>query len=126
MNALPGTPEHDALLRAFRAAIDRQIAADIATEAAAADALRREVLPRVRAAVDEVRRAGGCERVWLFGSFAWGDPTAESDIDVLVEGDVDELGYQIGKATRREVHAIALAEAPPSLVERCLADGVPL
>ncbi len=126
MTALPGTPEHDALLRAFRAAVDRKIAADIAAEAAAADALRREILPLVRAAVAEVRQTGACQRVWLFGSFAWGEPIAESDIDVLVEGDADEVGYQIGKATRREVHAIALAEAPPSLVERCLADGVSL
>lgn len=126
MNAALGTPEHDALLAAMRERVRAKIRNDIAREVAAADALRAAVVPIVATTVATAREAGHCQRVWLFGSFVWGRPTDASDIDLLVEGDADEVAYHVGRATSRDVHAHALATAPASLVERCVADGLVL
>lgn len=126
VNAIPGTPAHDALLAAFRARVDATIAADIAREEAAAEVLRAAVVPVVRAVVARARDEGVCRRVWLFGSFAWGQPSEGSDIDLLVEGDEDELAYRVGAATLRAVHALDLDAAPASLRDRCTSDGVAL
>lgn len=126
MNATLGTPEHDALLAAMRERVRAKIRKDIAREVAAADALRAAVVPVVATTVTAAREAGHCRRVWMFGSFVWGRPTDASDIDLLVEGDPDEVAYLVGRATSRDVHAHALAGAPASLIERCVADGLSL
>ncbi len=105
-----------------RAKIDN----DLARERATSEALRAAVVPVVRTAIAAARHDGHCQRVWLFGSFVWGHPTEASDIDLLVEGDADEVAYRVGQTTSRDVHAHALDEAPESLVSRCLTDGLPL
>jgi predicted nucleotidyltransferase len=38
----------------------------------------------IQEAVDEIVRGFGPERVILFGSYAWGAPTPNSDVDLLV------------------------------------------
>ena len=114
------------LLHALRARVDAKIRADLAAEEQAATALRAQVLEAVRGAVEEARSEGPCGRVWLFGSFAWGQPGERSDVDLLVEGDDVALARRIEQASGREVHAIRMAEAPASLRERVLAHGVPL
>lgn len=126
MNAVLGTPEHDALLAAMRRRARAKIAKDIAREVAAAEALRVAIIPVVRDTVASARHDGCCQRVWLFGSFVWGNPTDGSDIDLLVEGDADEVAYRVGLASSRDVHAHALDKAPAELVTRCLADGLAL
>lgn len=114
------------LLRAFRERVDAKIRADLAAEEQTAQALREQVLAAVRGAVEAARREGPCGRVWLFGSFAWGQPGERSDIDLLVEGDDTELARRVERACGRDVHAIRMAEAPASLRERVLAHGLPL
>ena len=117
------------LLAAFGRAIRAKIRKDLADEARRATALREQVVPAVRQAVEAARTAGLCRRTWLFGSFAgglWGQPGAHSDIDLLVEGDEDAVAALVARAARREVHALSLARAPTSLTERAMSDGLPL
>lgn len=69
----------------FRRAVDAQIDRELAEEAAVATRLRNRVLPLLRDAVREARTAGMCGDVWLFGSYAWGAPREDSDVDLLVD-----------------------------------------
>src|SRR5436190_19510595 len=103
------------LLHALRERVDAKIRADLAAEEQAGQALREQVLAAVRGAVEEARSEGPCGRVWLFGSFAWGQPGERSDVDLMVEGDDEALARRVEQASGREVHAIRMAEAPASL-----------
>jgi predicted nucleotidyltransferase len=114
------------LLQALRERVDAKIRADLAAEERAAQALRQQVLAAVRGAVEEARSEEPCGRVWLFGSFAWGQPGERSDVDLLVEGDDGALARRVEQATGRDVHAMRLSEAPASLRDRVLAHGLPL
>lgn len=112
----------------LRSAIHARLEDDVATERAAADALRVEVVPRVRAAVVAARTDGRCERAWLFGSFAWDFPDERSDVDLLVERCDDTFGLAsfVARACGRDVHVIDVETAPASLRDRVLRDGHPL
>lgn len=76
------------------------------------------MVPRVAAVVAEARASGLCRAVWLFGSFAWDAPREGCDLDLLVDGDAEAVAARVRRACGREVHAIALAEAPDSLRAR--------
>jgi predicted nucleotidyltransferase len=117
-----------ALLEAFREAARAKILRDIERERADAEIFRDEALGPLRVEVERLRSAGRCHRVWLFGSYAWGAPTAASDLDLLIESDDDPfaLAAEIGVATRRMVHVVPYQEAPPSLIERAVSEGMPL
>lgn len=112
----------------FRARVIERIEADLAREHAESEQLRAEVVPRVVAAVAAARADGLCGRAWLFGSFAWGKPTAHSDVDLLVEGctSPDGLAGRLWLELERPVHVVQLEHAPASLVERGTADGMAL
>jgi predicted nucleotidyltransferase len=125
-NAAAAGASQDELLRAFRLRVDEKILADLAAEERTAQTLRQEVLASLGRAVQRAREDGWRGRVWLFGSFAWGQPNERSDIDLLVEGDERTLARRVSELVRREVHALKLAEAPASLKERVLADGLAL
>ena len=116
------------LLSAFGRSVRAKIASDVEAERSVAEALRRELIPIVRGEIARLRAGGHCRRGWLFGSFAWGEPTEASDLDLLVETESDPLvlAAEIGRATRRMVHVVALHEAPASLVERARSGGIPL
>lgn len=60
------------------------------------------------AAVAALRAKGKLSRAWLFGSYAWGQPTAASDLDVMVEGTDDPfaLAAEIGAAVKLDVHVV--------------------
>ena len=49
---------------------------------------RRTLTPDVQAAIDDVVERLVAEfhpeQIWLFGSYAWGEPTADSDLDFVV------------------------------------------
>lgn len=74
--------------------------------------------------------AYGARRVWLFGSLVAGSPTASSDVDLAVEG-LPGSAYFSALADlmhlfRGPVDLVRLEEAPESLRERVLAEGVEL
>ena len=46
----------------------------------------------IQGSVDEFRKLGA-RRVGLFGSFAWGEARADSDVDVYVEFEDDKRTY---------------------------------
>ena len=110
-----------------RAALETA-ARQIAEEHATGERARSAVVARLRAIVVALREKGLVERVWLFGSYAWGLPQEGSDVDVLVEGCADSfaLAAEIGAAVGRDVHVIARRSAPPSLVARVDAEGIAL
>lgn len=124
--AAPSDESTEELLAAFRRRIDAKIRSDLDEEDCAAQALRQEVLTTLRSEVEKAREQGLSARIWLFGSFAWGRPGPTSDIDLLVEGDDAWVAGAIARATRREVHAIHVDEAPPGLAERVVTEGIPL
>lgn len=101
------------------------IEADLAREKEQAEALRASVVLAVAERVALARREGRCARAWLFGSFAWGEPTEGSDVDILVEGCADPDGFaaEVWRHVERAVHVVELERAPASLVERVLESG---
>jgi predicted nucleotidyltransferase len=111
----------------FREAVRSRIAEELEREARDAAAARAAVLPRVREAVAEGRARGECGRVILFGSFAWGEPREGSDIDLLIEDERDgKISSAVAMRTLRLVHAVPWPEAPESLRERALREGIEL
>ncbi|MEZ4266087.1 MAG: nucleotidyltransferase domain-containing protein [Myxococcota bacterium] len=106
----------------------RKIEADLERERAEAEALRARVLPPLRAVIGRLRGEGRCGEVWLFGSFAWGAPTPRSDVDLLVADadDVFAVAGDVAAAVGRDVLAIPFEDAPESLRQRALADGLAL
>ena len=67
-----------------------------------------------------------CGEVLFFGSCAWGQPTEQSDVDLLVAGDADELAWRLAQAIACEVDAWRVEDAPPTLVARARAEGIAL
>lgn len=111
----------------FRAAARRKIAAELERERAEAEQLRQRVIPLLRQAVADARRQGLCTEVWLVGSFAWGRPTALSDVDLLANtADTTELAVLVGRRLRCDVHVVDPAAAPPLLCRRAAEEGIPL
>lgn len=70
----------------------------------------------------------GASEVWLFGSLAWGEPFAESDVDLAIAGltvaDFDALAGHAYLAIDAPVDVVRLEDAPPSLRERIARSGV--
>jgi predicted nucleotidyltransferase len=123
----PEMPDPD-LLRAFGRAVRAHFEDEVANERKQAEARREAVLPVVRSAIGRARAEGLCGDVWLFGSYAWGEPGERSDIDLLVDGCADQfvVASVVGRACGLDVHVIVLSEAPLSLKERVRENGVPL
>jgi len=107
---------------AFRARVGAQRAA--AAERAAG--LRE----RARAAARRLADEHGVRRVWLFGSLAWGQAHAGSDVDLLVEGLRPEAWSAATALVEAEVGAavdlVRIEEAPPGLEARVRSQGVVL
>jgi len=123
----PRLPDPD-LVRAFGRAVRAHFEEEVAKERGQAEGRRASVLPQVRAALERARADGLCDGAWLFGSYAWGEPGARSDVDLLVEGCTDPflLASLVGRVCGRDVHVIEMSEAPLSLRERVREKGVPL
>ena len=103
-------------------------ARDLESERGRAEALRARGVESARAALAEARRQGLCGAALLFGSYAWGEPTAGSDLDLLVAGcaDPDWLAALVARTTGTEVHVVCAETAPASLRDRALAHGTKL
>lgn len=115
-------PHHSA----FREAVLSKIRRDLEAEAEASARLRAERLGPLREVVRSARAEGVCGEVVLFGSYAWGQPTARSDVDLLIAGDTEEIAWRVGRVLGCEVDAWRLEDAPAALVERALAEGIAL
>lgn len=110
----------------FRRRVDDVIGDDLRREREAGERVRRDVLGPLGRSVAELCEAGHIGRAWLFGSFAWGTPNEQSDVDVLVEGvqDHDRVSEVLEKACKRMVHLVDFERADESLRRRVLAKGV--
>jgi len=118
------TSAPQALLIAFRRAVLGEIRKNLEIERHQSEQRRARIIPLVREAVRAARDLGLCERVWLFGSYAWGQPGANSDVDLLVEGDDSEVAYRVAVACELEIHALSWDSAPEELRTRCQVEGV--
>jgi predicted nucleotidyltransferase len=69
----------------------------------------------------------GARRVWLFGSLASGQPTADSDVDLAVDGLAGSAYFtalaDLMALFRGPVDLVCLEDAPESLRERILTEG---
>ena len=78
------------------------------------DAKIRDITARIVAALAP-------ERILLFGSYAWGSPHAESDLDLyVIVPDQAEPPYRLA---RRAYHALHGVKAPVDLVVRTRAQS---
>ncbi|MES1171741.1 MAG: nucleotidyltransferase domain-containing protein [Bacteroidota bacterium] len=120
-------PDPD-LVKAFRRAVRRHFEGQVALEREAAEARKAAVLPTVLDSIARARDEGLCERAWLFGSYAWGQPGTRSDVDILVDGCRDPFAVAslVGRACGLDVHVVDWTEAPTSLRDRVLGEGVTL
>jgi predicted nucleotidyltransferase len=117
-----------AALQDFHRAVRRHFEAQIADERRASESRKATVIPKVLEAVANTRAQGLCERAWLFGSYAWGEPGQRSDVDIFVEGRGDTIAIAsiVGRACGLDVHVVDSAEAPVSLHARVMSEGYPL
>src|SRR5437773_1274005 len=116
------------LLVAFREAVRERIRRDLQQEQRLGEALKEQTLEKLRAAITDARAQGRCRGVWLFGSFAWGHPTDESDIDLCVDRcpDPDALAAFVWARCERPAHVVPFERAPDALRRRALDEGVAL
>ena len=81
---------------------------------------------RIRAFVDQVVTRFQPERVILFGSYAYGHPTKDSDVDLLVvmkhEGHSAVKAAEIRKSVRAGFPLDVIVRSPQTIRQR-LADG---
>lgn len=118
----PSGPYVDACAAAFRKRfeVERKAAADRAA------CLRSQA----QAAARKLVQARLADRVWLFGSLAWGEAHAASDVDLLVEGLPAEQWSTACAIVERDVEAavdlVRMEEAAPELVSRVRSQGVML
>lgn len=118
------------LLSQFRERILESLAKERGALSDASSPMQAQMTELLGKIIDEARRSGLAardDRIWLFGSFAWGQPDEHSDVDLLIDSpNIDELAWRISRSCGRLVHAIALTEASPSLRRRVLRQGRPL
>ena len=108
----------------------RSRALDAAAEVARRRAAVNAALPEIAAYLAGL----GATRVWLFGSFGWGPPSADSDGDLAVQGLPTEAHFRAWDAVddllaRHGAPAadlVRLEDAPPLPQARILADPVEL
>ncbi len=81
--------------------------------------IRRTLTPDVQAAIDDaVERLAAefdPEQIWLFGSYAWGDPTADSDLDFVVVVSASEESY-LRRAQRAQMCMFGIPMAADIMV----------
>jgi len=97
-----------------------------ADERARALAEVRSKLPRAAAMLAE----GGCSEAWLVGSFARGDPLADSDVDLIARGLLPrtrpQLWWDLGALFGREVDLGEAERMAPERLALVLREGIRL
>lgn len=88
----------------------------------------RPLPDEARGAVEKIVRDYGPERVVLFGSYAYGEPTADSDVDLLVVKATSERPFdralkvrRLLRGTERRVPIEFIILTPDELDERIAA-----
>ncbi len=85
---------------------------------------RRAITPKLQAVIDSaVERLVAefhPEQVWLFGSYAWGEPTPDSDLDFLVV--VSESDQSPLKRAQRAHHCLGDLEMSKDVLVKTRAD----
>lgn len=97
---------------------------------ARADARALTIRARLPEAKQVLMERYGAKRVLLFGSFARGDVTERSDVDLAVEG-IDSAGYFTALADLMglldsPVDLVEIERAPKSLLARIEVEGIEL
>ena len=90
---------------------------------------REDVTARIKQIGDEIRDLG-VRRLSLFGSFHHGDPTPDSDVDVLVEFEEGEknfdrfmeLSYLLEEVLGRDVELVTRKSLSPYIGPHILED----
>jgi predicted nucleotidyltransferase len=120
LGSTPSGSYVDACAAAFRRRVTAEQKA--ATDRAA------ELRGRAQAAARKLAEECGASRVWLFGSLAWGQAHAASDVDLLVEGLPAEAWSMACALVEAEAQApvdlVRVEEAGPELVARVRGQGV--
>ncbi len=98
------------------------------SEQAYADQVLAAALPPLLGRIRET--LGEVQGIWLFGSFARGQATASSDLDLAVLGArpfdpvaLFDLGLTLGVLARRDVDLVDLRRAPVVLKKEILVSG---
>ena len=81
-------------------------------------------LEDIRSLADRIARTFRPERIILFGSYAWGAPTPDSDVDLLVvlpfEGKCWRVAAEIRRRTRPGFPLDLLVRTPDQLRQRLM------
>ena len=79
-----------------------------------------QLLPYLRVLVEQFHP----ERVILFGSYAYGEPTSDSDVDLLVVKDMDHSPIEEATSIRRAIRPLrhSVANLPLDIMVRERAD----
>lgn len=92
--------------------------------------LRRKALARAKQVTDLLKNKYRVEKVYLYGSLAWGKFTRRSDIDLLIMGFRDSEHFWRMQVEAEEIASpfpisvVCFEEALPSLRNRVLREGV--
>ncbi len=91
-----------------------------------AEEQREEALSRIAARIVENFQP---EKIILFGSYAWGSPTAQSDVDILVimdvEGSLIRKEAEISKIARPKFVPMDILVRTPGQIQHRLKIGDP-
>lgn len=112
----------------FAARITERFATQAETERLASEGRRSKVHETLRTTFASERAAGLSGGVSLFGSYAWGSPTESSDIDLLVDDEIDPdaLCEAIERHIKLPIHVVRRCRADAGLIARVMRDGVAL
>jgi len=98
-----------------------------AARVARAQPLVREVRSRLSTESRALVERFGARRVWLFGSFARGNPTDRSDVDIAVEGIAARDHFRamaaLARSLRRTVDLIRIEDLDSEDRDRLLRDA---
>ena len=115
------------------AAVRREWARRAAAKKRAEEERRALALQKAKAVASHLKRGYGVGRVYLYGSLVWGRHfTAQSDIDLLVEGFPKGSNFWRALVEAEELAApfavslVAAEDASPSLLARATREGLPL
>lgn len=83
---------------------------------------RQEIDQRIKSIIDEIAKNYKPDKIFLFGSFAWGNPTKDSDIDLLVikksEKPILEMIKDVYKIVFKKGEAVDVLVYTPEQLEK--------